>query len=170
MAVKFTDITKLVTWLLPEKWRASINRDWVYSVVNPFKYLFTQLSAYDKEVQKVLTHNGQVVYLKKILNDTFDPIQRRITITDAFRLPVVNLWHYDDQDELDPDEKTLIYEYGNVKNPVIYGYAAYTGSDATVDFYVNVPAEINTTNNIPKIEAIINQYKLASKRGEIAEL
>ncbi|WP_286513385.1 hypothetical protein [Empedobacter falsenii] len=105
------------------------------------------------EDEKWLYHNSQVCKLRKILNDEFDDLQRRIIITDG------QLY-----------ERKYIYTLGE-KKPVklgkIYIRQASDYADTGIDFFVIVPVEINIKQNKYKLEALINRYRLASKRYKI---
>lgn len=100
-----------------------------------------------------LSHNSQVCFLRKILNDEFDDLERRIKITDG------QLY-----------ERKYIYTLGE-KKPKYLGkiFIRQTTdyADTGIDFYVIVPNAINIEQNKYKFEALINRYKLASKRYKI---
>lgn len=100
-----------------------------------------------------LNHNSQVCYLRKILNDEFDDLQRRITITDG------QLY-----------ERQYLYTIGE-KKPKYFGKIYLRQSsdyaDTGIDFFVNLPKEININQNQYKLEASINRYRLASKRYKV---
>lgn len=98
-----------------------------------------------------LAHNGQVCYLRKVLNDRFDIAQRRIKIIDGNQY-----------------KREYIYTDGE-KKPRFLGTmylrddADY--SDTGVDFVVLIPAGLNY--NDYEMRALIDFYKLASKRYKI---
>ena len=98
-----------------------------------------------------LAHNGQVCYLRKVLNDRFDIAQRRIKIIDGNQY-----------------KREYIYTDGE-KKPRFLGRmylrddADY--SDTGVDFVVLIPAGLNY--NDYEMRALIDFYKLASKRYKI---
>ena len=100
-----------------------------------------------------LQHNSQVCKLRKILNDEFDDIERRIKITDGQL--------YDRQ---------YIYTIGE-KKPKYLGKIFIRQNtdyaDTGIDFFVIVPTNINIEQNKYKLEALINRYRLASKRYKI---
>ena len=100
-----------------------------------------------------LQHNSQVCKLRKILNDEFDDIERRIKITDGQL--------YDRQ---------YIYTLGE-KKPKYLGKIFIRQNtdyaDTGIDFFVVVPVEINNEQNKYKLEAWVNRYRLASKRYKI---
>jgi len=98
-----------------------------------------------------LTHNSQVCYLRKALNDEFDPQLRRIKIEDGTR----NIRRY-------------IYQR-NVNRPLYLGrmflYLRGNYIDGGVDFVVVLPRGLEYDKY--KLEALVNFYKLAGKRWTI---
>lgn len=100
-----------------------------------------------------LQHNSQVCKLRKILNDEFDDIERRIKITDG--------QFYDRQYVYTLGEKKPKY-LGKIFIRQNTDYA-----DTGIDFFVVVPVEINIEQNKYKLEAWVNRYRLASKRYKI---
>ncbi|MFV0231792.1 hypothetical protein OBK30_01855 [Empedobacter falsenii] len=100
-----------------------------------------------------LQHNSQVCYLRKILNDEFDDLERRIKITDGQL--------YDRQYVYTLGEKKPKY-LGKIFIRQNTDYA-----DTGIDFFVIVPVEINIEQNKYKLEAWVNRYRLASKRYKI---
>lgn len=104
-----------------------------------------------------LTHNGQVYLLRKILNDTFDNNERRITIID----------------DVIPNDR-YIGNAGNINKTMIAANASlpdqfsisnppqYFGS---YDFVIEIPEVL--TNAIQQIKQITDTYKLAGKTYEI---
>lgn len=100
-----------------------------------------------------LQHNSQVCKLRKILNDEFDDIERRIKITDG--------QFYDRQYVYTLGEKKPKY-LGKIFIRQNTDYA-----DTGIDFFVVVPVEINIEQNKYKLKAWVNRYRLASKRYKI---
>ncbi len=98
-----------------------------------------------------LNHNGQVCYLEGVLNDEFDRQERRIFISDGNQY-----------------ERQYIYTDGELLPKylgVIYLHQDADYSDTAVDFIVNIPQGLNYNEH--KMKALINFYKLASKRYKI---
>ena len=98
-----------------------------------------------------LAHNGQVCYLRKVLNDRFDIAQRRIKIIDGNQY-----------------KREYIYTDGEKKPRflgTIYLHDDADYSDTGVDFVVLIPAGLNY--NDYEMIALIDFYKLASKRYKI---
>lgn len=99
-----------------------------------------------------LSHNGQVCKLRKVLNDNLDIAERRIYITDGNSFP-----------------RKYIYTRAENK-PVFLGkmfiYQNDEYANTGADFIVFAPSEIINTK-IHELKALIESYKLASKRYKI---
>ena len=98
-----------------------------------------------------LAYNGQVCYLRKVLNDRFDIAQRRIKIIDGNKY-----------------KREYIYTDGEKKPRflgTIYLHDDADYSDTGVDFVVLIPVGLNY--NDYEMRALIDFYKLASKRYKI---
>ena len=74
---------RLALLLLPTFWRRPLFAAMAYAAVSPLQYLHTRFILWKRESDYRLEHNGQVCYLRALLNDKFDPIDRRITITES---------------------------------------------------------------------------------------
>ena len=98
-----------------------------------------------------LAHNSQVCYLRKALNDEFDPQLRRIKIEDG-------------------RQKQRLYIYPRSANKPLYLgkvflYQRGAYIDGGVDFVVVLPLGLEYDRY--KLEALVNFYKLAGKRWTI---
>ena len=76
------NIKRFALLLVPTFWRRPILATLAYAMVSPLGYLHTRFVLFRRDTVYRLTHNGQVCYLRAVLNDQFDPIERRITITE----------------------------------------------------------------------------------------
>lgn len=100
-----------------------------------------------------LANNGQVCYLRKVLNDRFDASQRRIKIADGNRY-----------------QRQYIYTRGEQKPRYlgkIYLYDRADYGDTGVDFIVLIPKGLSY--NAYEMKALVDFYKLASKRYKTEE-
>ena len=144
---------KLVVMLLPTFLRKPRMIAFITLFSSELTKLYNNWLVKKIEDEKWLYHNSQVCRLRKILNDEFDDLQRRIQITDG------QLY-----------ERKYIYTLGE-KKPKYLGKIFIRQSsdyaDTGIDFFVVVPTEINIEQNKYKLEALINRYKLASKRYKI---
>lgn len=156
------DFNRLAVLLLPTRLRQSRMIAWVKVLVSPIvslHYKFQQKRAND--LYK-LAHNGQVCYLRKALNDEFDPIERRIKITDGNRYTPQYIYT-----EAEQKPKYLGTMY--LRDNSVYG-------DTGVDFMVLLPFDVWNTQKTEitigeyrfyDVEALVNFYRLASKRYKI---
>lgn len=158
------DFDKLVGLLLPTSLRKRKMFSWLGVLLTPLKrihYDFLQKRNEKNGDLYRLQHNGQVCYLRKVLNDNFDPEKRRIKIIDGNQF-----------------KRKYIYTEGEQK-PVFLGKIFLRErsdyADTGVDFLVELPKEVwlyhrtqqNGTEHFYTIEAFIDFYKLAGKRYKI---
>ncbi len=144
------DIKKLVVLLLPTFLRKRKMVAWLHSLVTPISFLHNDFMRKREKQLYEIKHNGQVCYLRKALNDEFDRKQRRIRILDGF-------------------SKDREYIYTRAENKPRYIGTMHLNprrdyGDTGVDFLVEVPKE---TYDKIEMEAMIDYYKLASKRYHI---
>ena len=154
------DIEKLTLLLIPTFLRKAKLVGWLRMLVAPIvklHYDFTLKRAADL---KKLSLNGQVCYLRKALNDAFDPTRRRIRILEGSSYQ--NQYIYTEA-ERKPKFLGILY----LRRSVDY-------ADTGVDFVVKIPREVWDSQKTPtseigryrfyEMEALIDFYKLASKR------
>lgn len=156
------NFNKLVTLLLPTFKRKVKITKFLKSLIKPLKELHENLNSgesflelYKNALYKI-NHNGQVVYLEKVLNDRFDKDLRRIYITDGlFNTPT--------------------YAYPHIVEKDIYLNTQYifSGKDLAfkdVDFVVVFPQNVVVSGEAGiRIKSLINYYKLASKTYKITQ-
>ncbi|MEJ8606286.1 hypothetical protein JSO56_05035 [Riemerella anatipestifer] len=145
------DINKLVTLLTPTFLRKERHLAWLRALHYPLRGLLDRFNFNRNENLYNLQHNGQVCYLRKVLNDRFDVSQRRIQIADGNRY-----------------KRQYIYTDGEQKPKylgVMYLRDDADYADTGVDFIVLVPRGL--TYNAYEMQAVIDFYKLASKRYKI---
>ncbi|ALC97830.1 hypothetical protein AM608_09370 [Capnocytophaga sp. oral taxon 323] len=125
---------------------------WLRSLLQPLESLHGSFITERADALYRLSHNGQVCYLEKVLNDKYDPERKRIYITDGNK-----------------HSRTYIYTRAE-QRPKYLGKLflqlrdAY--ADTGVDFIVKVPQELYKENDYEKM-ALIDYYRLASKRYRI---
>lgn len=151
---------RLALLLLPTSWRRPIIASITYAMVSPFSYIYTHFMRFRSESNYRLTHNGQVCYLRAVLNDTFDPIERRITITDQ----TTNIGNITLHLRSENQEK-LLPQRGAIKIMIINrrGFGGVNGYDS----WINIPAVLYASIDTTRVKAIVANYKLASKRFSI---
>jgi len=145
------NIDKLLVLLTPTFLRKRKLVAWLRTLAMPLNKLLDDFKVHRERDLYNLTHNSQVCYLRKALNDEFDPQLRRIKIEDGTR----NIRRY-------------IYQR-NVNRPLYLGrmflYLRGNYIDGGVDFVVVLPRGLEYDKY--KLEALVNFYKLAGKRWTI---
>lgn len=144
---------RLAIILLPTFLRKPIRVAFVQALLAPVKLLYRDFMAKRTSVIYDLEHNGQVCRLRKLLNDQFDPVLRRIRITDGNLYP-------------------RKYIYTNAEEQPKYLGTVYLRqtsdyADSGVDFRVVVPSGFALVPVLAQMNATINYYKLAAKRYKI---
>lgn len=145
------EINKLIELLTPTFLRKEKHLAWLRSLHFPLQKVLDDFLFERKQNLYNRSHNGQVCYLRKVLNDKFDISERRIKITDGNRF-----------------KRRYIYTRGE-KKPLylgkIYLYDRADYADAGVDFIVLVPKGLNYSSF--EMKSLIDFYRLASKRYKI---
>lgn len=146
------NFNRLALAIVPLKLRQPLLMNFLYVMLTGVRKAAAVFSTYREDTDYRLTHNGQVCYLRAVLNDRFDWSQRRITIEDIAE-----------------GEGTILYRrelFRFLMTPVIINKRAFTGSDS-VDFAVVVPVALRGAFVEEQMRALIDTYKLASKRYTI---
>lgn len=145
------DIQKLTELLTPTFLRKPKMLAWLQALAFPMQKILDDFNFNRNQNLYNLAHNGQVCYLRAVLNDRFDVSQRRIKISDGNRY-----------------RRQYIYTDGERKPKYLgtmYLHDDADYSDTGVDFIVLVPAGLSY--NDYEMRAVIDFYKLASKRYKI---
>jgi len=145
------DIERLTVMLLPTLSRKGRTMAWLRALTFPISQLYSKWAAFRDRNLYILAHSGQVVYLRKALNDSFDPTLRRIQIVDGNRFKPVYIFTNGEQKPL-------------FDSPVYLSQESDL-ADTGVDFIVLLPEDIQF-NNFDMTE-FIDLYKIASKRYKI---
>ncbi len=150
---------RLALLLLPTFWRRPLLASLVFAVVSPLGFLHTRFMQFRETVDRRLSYSGQVCRLRAALNDLLDPVERRVTITDNEddREPAL-LWTRS-------EERSEFLPMRSSGEAFMVNRRGFGGVNA-IDFWVNVPATL-TGADIDRLRAVVNTYKLASKRFSI---
>ncbi len=151
---------RLALLLLPTFWRKPLFAAVVYSLVAPFNILYVRFQTFRRQSLYRLTHNGQVCYLRAVLNDTFDPLERRLTITDISEGGTYWMLYKREM------ENSASLPKRETQWAVMIT-SRKSGDDKKYDFWINVPGILSKEIDPNYLKAIVNQYKLASKRFSI---
>lgn len=146
--------------MLPTFWRRPILATIAYAMVSPLSYLHTRFVLFRRETIYRLTHNGQVCHLRAVLNDQFDPIERRITITQDAASAGVLMLH------MREEEQAFLLPLRETGRAFIVNRRGFGGING-FDFWVNIPISLYDTVDVSRLRAIVGTYKLASKRFSV---
>lgn len=147
------NIQRLTALLTPTFLRKEKFLAWIRALHFPLIKVLDVFNFNRNENLYNLAHNGQVCHLRKVLNDRFDPSQRRIKIADAQQY--TRTWLY-----------AIPYS-----QPIYLGkrYIHTIGAfaDNGFDFLVLIPQSLNQAISQQQLRAIVDKYKLTSKRYKI---
>ena len=137
---------RLALLLLPTFWRRPLFAAMAYAAVSPLQYLHTRFILWKRESDYRLEHNG--------------PIDRRITITETVENVGFITLH-----KREEDAEVLVPRRGSGRILILNrrGYGGVSG----YDFWVNIPLALYDKLDITQVRAVVDAYKLASKRFSI---
>lgn len=145
---------------LPVGWSKPRILAFLKAILKPVQLLEDNFVALVSKSRREANFTGQVIYLEHLLNDKFDPTQRRIYIDDGQEniLPPFVFNKIEDRPN---------YLYNKSENkPKFY---LYNKSEffTSADFVVFVPSSILTASLQIEIERQVNYYKQAGKIFEV---
>ena len=151
---------RLALLLLPTFRRRPLLAALAYAAVSPLQWLHTRFILWKRESDYRLEHNGQVCYLRGLLNDLFDPIDRRITVTEEVSNVGNIVLH-----RREVQRAVRLPARGSGRMVVLNrrGYGGVSG----YDFWVNLPVALYGKVDLAQVTGVVNTYKLASKRFSI---
>ncbi len=154
-----TDLKKLANLLLPVRLRHGMMTAVLDVMMHPLSYIKRNLSEYADTKEAELKITGQTCKLEKMLNDNFDDGLRRIRVVDSslVDLPAVYVFPRGDENNV------LHVHSRDDDNPVFLQLRGSMASIAT-DFYVELPTALRHLRKDARLAALVNKYKLASKR------
>lgn len=155
------NMKRLALLTLPTWLRRPLAGALIYAGVAPLGRLLQELRSYRRTTSYRLKHNGQVCKLRGALNDEFDPELRRIKIEDsdgAESGETSRVWLRE------MERWTMLPRRGSGATSI---HQDGFGGTSGYDFRVRVPAELRTAETETRLRALVNMYKLASKRYTI---
>lgn len=163
-------IKRLATHLLPLLYRQPLLLALHHAAVSGHAYIHNHFMQWKENIDYRLSHNGQVCYLQAALNDRFDPDFRRIRIADAPVLPPTILHQQDEGSAATLFGRRVNSPQALPVPPRTQGAIEVNSRNfggRGVDFLVLLPAlrgRVMIDCNTEYLAAIVNLYKLASKR------
>ena len=153
------NFNRLALAIVPLCLRKPILMNLMYVMMGQVSRVLGVFSIYRDETNYRLAHNGQVCYLRAVLNDRYDEISRRIYIEDVEPMRGNILFKREKND-------FLMAPTRSTGNSAILNKRDFSGSNA-VDFNVVVPLDLQGTFKEEQMRALVDTYKLASKRYTI---
>lgn len=149
---------KFISDWLPVRLRTESVLAMFSTLINGAVYVYDQLTIYDADVRYKLAHTSQVCSIEGALNDTFDPIERRIYLQDAGGYEAIGVNRDSDLQDLAIQSDALPSDF------MLHNDSAYNGG--SYDFVVVLPYQLSSSM-IYRLKALVNFYKLAGKRYDI---
>lgn len=144
------DFKKLVVLLLPISLRQPLLITLFQVFIEPLENIHYEFTEKRTDTLYKIAHNGQVCYMRKALNDKFDRVDRRVKIKEGNQYQREYIY-------TDPEKKPKYLGVIYIREDADY-------ADTGVDFIVQIPEKMYKKY---EVEAIIDYYKLASKRYKI---
>ncbi|MCR2030821.1 hypothetical protein [Alistipes timonensis] len=151
---------RLALLLLPTFRRRPLLAALVYAAVSPLQYLHMRFMRWRRDTDYRLLHNGQVCYLRGLLNDLFDPIDRRITVSEEVSNIGNIVLHKREV------QRAVRFPARGSGRMVVLNRRGYGGVNS-YDFWVNIPIALLNEIDADRVRAVVDAYKLASKRYQI---
>lgn len=154
-------IKRLALLLLPTAYRKPILAALAQNLVQGVNVLYGDFMRWRQDKQYRLSHNGQVCYLRAVLNDTFDPVERRILVEDQWSASLQGQRIF-----MREAERFVLIPARSTGMAFILNRRGFGGVNG-YDFWITVPMELRGQINEARLNAIVDTYKLASKRWTI---
>lgn len=151
------DWNRFVLLLLPLRLRVGTVFGFIRACLAPVATMADDLRAFGTDTAVKLKHNHQVWSIEKVLNDEFDPIERRIYTLDTEGYEALFL-------QLDDDVEPVMLDTDAYSTLLVHRDSNYTGSgfDCIVVLPYYFPA-----SDIYRVKALIDYYRLAGIRYDI---
>ena len=154
----YIDFNKLVQLLLPIVLRKNKMIAWLNALIFPIFKMYndydnTAFVGYRDGNLYKLKITPQVVYLKRLLNDKYDIVLRRIFITDTEGKNPLYIY-------LEEEEKPA-FIFKEVENKPVFLWLDGETSLKEDDFIINIPMDIAFDEK--ELRMVVDNYKLAGK-------
>ena len=154
-------IKRLALLLLPTHYHRPLIAAFAQSMVQGVNIVYGNFMRWRQDKQYRLSHNGQVCHLRAVLNDTFDPVERRILVEDEWSASLQGQRIFQRE-----QERFILIPTRITGTAFILNRRGFGGVNG-YDFWVTVPISLRGQVNENRLNAIVDTYKLASKRWTI---
>lgn len=146
---------KIAQLLLPVNLRKSTFLAWLKVLTMPLQMLYNTFQGYMASARQQLSYNGQVIFMRKLLRDRFNPGGTLINITDGLDTQIYIGC------KIEGD-----YQYFKLKT--VIGDELLMGQLTAYDLDYEIKVEVNEAlSPLPSEQSVKNllmRYKLAGKR------
>lgn len=154
------NINNWIKTIIPAPIRKQVLVDFAISLLSPLNAVYLEFKETRDLLKKRIRFNGQVIVLENLLNDEFDITLRRIriiTTDDLLRKKYIG----------QPTEnKPLWIAQPSENKPQYIGQWIEYQNMTGYHFTVEVPMSVYNQEELLKIKAKTNYYKLAGKRAK----
>ena len=139
---------------------------WLNTLIKPLVDVYNNFIAYRQNTIYSLSFTGQIIYLEKLLNDTYNNGLAGIYIQDGLLITKTYIWH-----KAEGCPKTYLFHKAEAAAKTYLWHKSEANS--MYDFIIMVPSAIyvtltqNNNQGINNMIALVNKYKLAGKRFTI---
>jgi hypothetical protein len=126
----------------------------IQACVEPLSTLHIRLLLYRNGTAQTMSYSSQTCRLRGMLNDLYDPEQRRITVNATVNLEYLYIYTV-------AEVLPVMVAQVAVDAPTMINRTEAIGSDG--DFDVNLPANTYNDEQVSRIRASIDQHKLATR-------
>ena len=152
------DYNRLAADFLISDMRNPENIAFAQAVIKPVDSLYYRWYQWRGDNIYKLEHTGQVCYLRKALNDAFDPEERRIYIGNGNVNETTYIYTEAEAQE--------VYTGTEAEDLTLYLRTEAETADTGLDFIVWVPQEVYNTS-FYGLHALVKFYKAGGKRYDI---
>jgi hypothetical protein len=152
------DYNILIKNILPISLRKAKLEAFIKCLIAPLKFLYLNYKDYRISVNKRVEYTGQVIYLEKLLRDSYN--EQGISIIDNSNIEYSYL-----ANKLESNKRAVIYN--KLENETKYYLKNMDELTTQIHFLVEIP--ITLYNNLGmtgrnKMRALIDMYRLAGKK------
>ena len=152
------DFNKLTFLLLPTFLRKPKLFAYLQALVAPIISIYDIWYNWRIDNLYKIENTGQICYLRGSLNDSFDPIERRIYIDDGQTEETTYI--FTDAEEQD------VWLDTELEDDTLWLYTSGETDDSELDFIVYVPQSVYDTQ-LNELKAHVNFYRAGGKRYNI---
>ena len=147
-------LPRFVTLLIPLHLRKIELVSWLFALIAPYKELSAWFKIFRRDTSYTILHTPQVYSMENVLNDAFDPNERRIYIQDGLYKSAVYFY--------EPEENKPVHFFEI--EPAVHFYEPEELEKLDVDFVVVLPMGMNLPEaELIRLNSLVDFYRLPDK-------